>query len=125
MMLTSSSNGLESSLEFPLERSGVRTRGMTRGHTWHDMWAKTRPDPPMTSRLTGDQTPLTGGPAVDDRRCQLYEVQTAARGDDWHTRYEVGSTRFLEGHMACSHWWIQLSKAGVRGTLYDNAFGTK
>ncbi|GJS08122.1 reverse transcriptase domain-containing protein, partial [Tanacetum coccineum] len=51
---------------------------------------------------------------------ERYEVQTAARGDDWHTRYEVGSTRFLEGHMACSHWWIQLSKAGVRGSFFQN-----
>ncbi|GJR89630.1 hypothetical protein Tco_0213641 [Tanacetum coccineum] len=30
------------------------------------------------------------------------------------TVHRIAGTRFLEGYVACSHWWIQLSKAGVR-----------
>ncbi|GKG10115.1 hypothetical protein Tco_0338861, partial [Tanacetum coccineum] len=52
----------------------------------------------MTHRLTGGQPPLTSCPAVVRR---------------WYTRYcsnmRLIGTRFLEAHVAASHWWIQLA----------------
>ncbi|GKA14526.1 hypothetical protein Tco_0694172 [Tanacetum coccineum] len=52
----------------------------------------------MTHRLTGGQSPLTDGPVV---------VRL------WYTRYYSNTrligTRFLEAHVAASHWWIQLA----------------
>ncbi|GKF83899.1 hypothetical protein Tco_0248797, partial [Tanacetum coccineum] len=53
----------------------------------------------MTHRLTGGQPPLTGGSLVTVT--------------EQYTRYcsnmRLIGTRFLEAHVAASHWWIQLA----------------
>ncbi|GKD20150.1 hypothetical protein Tco_1221853 [Tanacetum coccineum] len=69
----------------------------------------------QTWLLTGGQPPLTGGPTVAPVTAGKPRgtTQVVTRGilmiEVRGTIHRIAGTRFLEGCVACSHWWIQLA----------------